>query len=111
MNKSEILKTIPLHLEALDQSDMNWFFKGVAYIGLSLTCFEVDEDQQGLDILMEIPSSFYEHDMLYHLKTNKDFLTATLLLIDAMARSPFIPKDSTVMKAFFKLKGQDYGNA
>ncbi len=111
VSNQEMIQEIKRHLHILNSLSIPWSSKGIAYIGLAFEYFNIGMDQEGISLLLEIPEDFYEKDMLTALEGNSQFLQVVLLLVDLMIKSPNIPKDSEIMKSFFKLKGRKYGTA
>lgn len=97
----KIHNDIVASLTAIDVLGIPWQKKGSCYVGLAYEYFNMECEEEGFDLLTQIPLSYFETDMREELK-NPEFLEVTLSLIELVSESDFLDKQelNELMKVF-----------
>ena len=89
------------NLNAIDAIGINWPKKASCYIGLAYEYFNMECDEEGFELLVQIPLSYFENDMKEELK-DPAFLEVTLSLLDLVSKSELLDREelADLMKTF-----------
>lgn len=89
MNKAQL----NIHNEILSQLQMikhlrlDWSKKGFCYVALAFEYFNMNQNELGINLLVQIPESYFKFQFRNDLE-NPEFLEVTLLLLELLAKLP-----------------------
>lgn len=75
-------------IDAIEELGISGAKKGSCYIGLAYEYFNMECDNLGFDLLIQIPNSYFENDMKKELE-DPTLLDVTVSLINLMSQSRY----------------------